>query len=85
MLIRYTSAAEKPAPLRQGVGKYIAQTTWEQAHAPAPRWGGAAAGAASSSTAAARGPEADELGSGELPPPKKAKKEARGFGDFTGW
>ena len=49
----YNSEAQKPQALRQGVGKYIAQSTWEQAHAPAPRWGGAAVAAAAAVAALA--------------------------------
>ena len=86
----YNSAAEKPQPLRQGVGKYIAQSTWEQAHAPAPRWGGGGGGAGGGGgggggVASARALEAAEEMAGELPPAKKTKREARSFGNFSGW
>ena len=93
----YNSEAQKPQPLRQGVGKYIAQSTWEQAHAPAPRWGGGGGGGGGSggggggggggsgSGASARALEAAEEMAGEQPAAKKSKREAKGFGDFSGW
>ena len=86
----YNSEAQKPQPLRQGVGKYIAQSTWEQTHAPAPRWGGGGGAGGSSSGgggggASARALEAAEEMAGELRPAKKIKREAKGFGDFSGW
>ena len=88
----YNSEAQKPQALRQGVGKYIAQSTWEQAHAPAPRWGGGGGGGSSSGGgagggggASARALEAAEEMAGEQPAAKKSKREAKGFGDFSGW
>ena len=84
----YNSEAQKPQPLRQGVGKYIAQSTWEQSHAPAPRWGGGGGGGSSGGDgggASARALEAAEEMAGELRPAKKTKREAKSFGDFSGW
>ena len=88
----YTNAAEKPKPLRQGVGKYIPQATWQQAHAPAPRWGAASGGGGGGGGVSASGSAAlemaaleDEMAAGAPPAAKKLKKEARGFGDFSGW
>ena len=89
----FTNDAEKPKPLRQGIGKYIAQTTWQQTHAPAPRWGGGVGGGSVAGAADAAGGAAaleaaaldDEIAAAGAPPSKKAKRDARGFGDFSGW
>ena len=72
-------------------GKNVAQSTWEQSHAPAPRWGGGGSGGSSGGGggggdgASARALEAAEEMAGELRPAKKTKREAKSFGDFSGW
>jgi len=75
----YTTQKTQMAPLRQGVGKYIAQK-----HLDAAAGGGAstaldaAASAGSSSLAAAAMED-------EQPNPKKLKRAAGGFGNFSCW
>ena len=76
----YTTPAAQPTPLREGVGKYIAQKHLEQ--------GAPAAGATASALAAAAAAGSSSLAAAAIddePQPKKLKKASGGFGNFSGW